>query len=207
MEEWLREFLVLLPAILWAMTIHEFSHGMVAYALGDETPKLTNRLTLNPLSHIDIIGFIALVLVHFGWAKPVLINPANFRRLRGYPGVVLVSVAGPLANIISAFFCALLIKFIPFESITPYISTPLFLMLKYGVIINIGFAVFNLLPIPPLDGSKILEAILPGFLREYYLRIEPYGFLILVILLLSPFVDKVLIPAMNFLLGIILGVI
>ena len=80
-------------------------------------------------------------------------------------------------------------------------------MLKYGVIISIGFAVFNLLPIPPLDGSKILEAILPGFLREYYLRIEPYGFLILVILLLSPFVDKVLIPAMNFLLGIILGVI
>ena len=198
MQDWILNFLIALPGILWAMTIHEFAHGYVAYKLGDYTPKLAGRLTLNPLAHIDILGFIALFLVHFGWAKPVPINPRNFRNVSSWKiGEILVAFAGPFSNFLSAFVFVLFIKYFPLTSLPPSVSEPLFLMLKYAIFINVAFGVFNLLPIPPLDGSKILEALLPPKLWMKYKQIEPYGPIILIILLISPVLNWILVPLVN----------
>ena len=191
------DFLISLPAILWAITIHEFAHAYTAYKLGDPTPKLQGRLTLNPLAHLDPIGFIALLLVKFGWAKPVMVNPRNFKKLGPRWGEVLVALAGPLANFISAFVSALLLKYFPFTSLPPGIAEPLFLMLKYNLFINVAFGVFNLLPIPPLDGSKILEAFLPYDLYKLYKKVEPYGPILLIILIISPLLQWILVPLVN----------
>jgi len=198
LQDWILNFLIALPGILWAMTIHEFAHGYVAYKLGDHTPKLAGRLTLNPLAHIDILGFIALFLVHFGWAKPVPINPRNFRNVSSWKlGEILVAFAGPFSNFLSAFVFVLFIKYFPFTSLPPSVSEPLFLMFKYAILINVAFGVFNLLPIPPLDGSKILETLLPPRLWMKYKQIEPYGPIILIILLISPVLNWILVPLVN----------
>jgi len=191
------DFLIALPAILWAITIHEFAHAYVAYKLGDPTPKLQGRLTLNPLAHLDIIGFIALLLVKFGWAKPVMVNPRNFKKLGPKWGEVLVALAGPMANFLSAFASAILLKYFPFSALPPNIAEPLFLILKYNLFINVAFGVFNLLPIPPLDGSKILEAFLPYELYKAYKKIEPYGPILLIILIISPALKWILVPLVN----------
>ncbi|RUM43485.1 MAG: site-2 protease family protein [Desulfurobacterium sp.] len=206
LQEWLLEFLVMLPAVLWAITIHEFAHGIVAYKLGDPTPRITGRLTLNPLAHLDLIGFLALLLVHFGWAKPVLVNPQNFRKLSRKTAEVLVAFAGPLANFLSAFVSLLLLKYLPFASLPLNISEPLYYMVKYSVLINVAFGVFNLLPIPPLDGSKILEAFLPPKLYYSYKKIEPYGFLILLILIVSPVLKWILLPLVNTIISVMWAV-
>ncbi len=194
MQEWILDLLIALPGILWAMTVHEFAHALVAYRLGDPTPRITGRLTLNPLAHLDVLGFITLLLVHFGWAKPVVINPRNFKKLGPRWGEVLVAVAGPLANFLSAFFLLLFLKYFPITSLPASISEPLFLMAKYAVFINVAFGVFNLLPIPPLDGSKVLEAFLPPGLWETYKRLEPYGPIILIIVIVSPILNWLLVP-------------
>ncbi len=191
------DILIALPAILWAITIHEFAHGFVAYKLGDPTPKLQGRLTLNPIAHLDLLGFIALLLVKFGWAKPVMINPRNFKKLGPRWGEVAVAIAGPMANFISAFVSALLLKYLPFSAMPPSVAEPLFLILKYSLFINVAFGIFNLLPIPPLDGSKILEAFLPYNLYLKYKQIEPYGPIILIILVISPLLNWLLIPLVN----------
>ena len=206
MQEWILDFLVALPAILWAITVHEFAHGLVAYKLGDPTPKITGRLTLNPFAHLDLIGFLALIIVHFGWAKPVMINPKNFRKLGQRAGEVLVAFAGPLANFLSAFASVLVLKYVPFNTLPANISDPLFYIFRYSVFINVAFGVFNLLPIPPLDGSKILEAFLPPGLYYSYKRIEPYGFIILIILIISPLLQWVLVPLVNAVIDIMLAI-
>ncbi len=197
MGSWIIDLIVSLPAILWAITIHEFAHGFVAYKLGDPTPKLQGRLTLNPLAHLDLLGFIALILAHFGWAKPVVINPRNFIKLGPRWGEVLVAFAGPLANFFSAFLSVLLLKYFPFTYLPLSISEPLILVLKYSVFINAAFGVFNLLPIPPLDGSKILEAFLPYNLYLKFKEIEPYGPIILIILVISPVLNWILVPLVS----------
>jgi Zn-dependent protease len=200
-------YLIALPGILWALSVHEFAHGYVAYKLGDPTPKFAGRLTLNPLAHIDIIGFIALFLVHFGWAKPVPVNPRNFVKVSSWrKGEILVSLAGPLANFLSAFLCIVFLEYFPFNSIPSSISEPLFLMVKYSVFINVAFGVFNLIPIPPLDGSKILEAVLPYNLWLEYKKIEPYGPIILIILVISPVINWILLPLVNGLIKLMLFV-
>ncbi len=190
-------FLIALPAVLWAITFHEFSHAFVDYKLGDPTPKLQGRLTLNPIAHLDIIGFLALLLVHFGWAKPVMINPMNYKKVSPELGNMLVAIAGPFANFLSAFLSVILIKLIPFPSLPMGISQPVFLMLEYSVYINVGFAIFNLLPIPPLDGSKVVGFFLPRNLNMELQRLEPYGMIVLILLLISPVIDWVLVPIVN----------
>ncbi len=198
MHDWILNFLIAIPGILWAMSIHEFAHAYVAYKLGDPTPKLAGRLTLNPLAHVDILGFIALFLVHFGWAKPVPINPRNFRNVSSWKlGEILVSFAGPLANFLSAFIFVLLLKYLPFPSLPASVAEPLFYILRDGTFINVAFGVFNLLPVPPLDGSKILEALLPPKLWLKYKQIEPFGPIILIILIISPVLNWILIPLVN----------
>lgn len=161
----MKELLLWLPGVLYAMTIHEFFHGFTALKLGDPTAKYSGRLTLNPLKHIDIFGFIALLIAHIGWAKPVPVNPYYFKNPRRDMGIV--AIAGPLSNIISGILFGILAKlFYSFFTLNIFIKI-LFYIFLYTAFLNFFFAFFNLIPLFPLDGSHILEAILP---YEHYLK-------------------------------------
>jgi len=198
----------LTPPLLLALTVHEFSHGLAAYKLGDPTPKLAGRLTLNPIKHLDPLGTIALFITQaIGWAKPVPINPMYFKN--PWRDMAIVSIAGPLANIILAFVFAIFFHFfnafylaIGGVKITP----PLALMCYLGVKINIGLGVFNLLPIPPLDGSKVVARFLPYSLRADYLRFELIGFLIIIVLAVTGLLSYIIYPVINVLSNLIFGI-
>ncbi len=179
-----------IPGLLIAMVIHEYAHARVAVAMGDPTPRLMGRLTLNPMSHIDPIGMLCMFLVHFGWAKPVSINPYNFRNPR--MGDILVSLAGPVANFVTAFI-AMAVLFSVF-SITGGMTHGAGMVLQLIIIYNIGFGVFNLIPIPPLDGSHVLKGLLPYELAEKMAGLERYSMLILLVFLLSPLPELILRP-------------
>ncbi len=184
-------FLAQLPAILFAISVHEFGHGFVAHLLGDDTAKKSGRLTLDPLKHIDLVGFLVMMVAHFGWAKPVPINPDKFKNKR--IGMFLVSIAGPMCNILLAIVSIYLFdfqrKFIHMYALETMIRH------LYGF--NIMFAVFNLLPIPPLDGSKIVLSILPETLNHYYWKYENVGSIILLLLIMTDKVSLVLEPMYN----------
>lgn len=198
MRETLLWIVLLTPPMLVAVTFHEIAHGLVAYWRGDTTAKDAGRLTLNPLSHLDLVGTLVFVFTRMiGWAKPVPVNPLNMKNPRW--DMVLVSAAGPMANFLIALIFAICYKIIliaPVSSATlvSKVFVPLAMMLKIGVTINIGLAVFNLLPVPPLDGSKILMGILPHRQALAYSRIEPYGFFILMGLILLRITDFVIYP-------------
>ncbi|MFP4213803.1 MAG: site-2 protease family protein [Desulfohalobiaceae bacterium] len=195
----LQQLAILAVPVLMAITFHEVAHGYVAYILGDPTAKNAGRLTLNPIKHLDPIGTIALFLVKVGWAKPVPVNPNYFLNPR--QGMILVSVAGPAANFILAVLFSLL-----FHSLVWFVGTnsgsssasgllqPVLYMAQAGVLVNIGLGVFNLLPVPPLDGSNILAGILPPQLAQSYMQISKYGFIILILLILTGAVQKVVLP-------------
>ena len=182
----IEKYILLVPAILFAMTIHEFAHGSVAYILGDPTAKRYGRLTLNPFSHVDILGFIALFIVHIGWAKPVPIDISQIKKVSPRLGLFLVALAGPMANFISAYVFAKLIPILNLLNIPEFIKLPLHYFFVFGVLLNIGFGIFNLLPLPPLDGYRILESILPDEILIRLQKIEPYSFLILLLILFFP---------------------
>lgn len=191
---------------LVAIILHEYAHGWVAHKLGDPTAKYAGRLTLNPLAHIDPIGTILLPLilvrmgspVVFGWAKPV---PVNFALLR-HPkqDMLWVSLAGIAANIILALFFSLWLNIGVFAA-----NTYGWLFLNYAILINLILAIFNALPIPPLDGSKILVGLLPQDLALYYMRLERFGFLILIVLLWLGFLGRIIRPVV-IILAQLLGV-
>ncbi|MCD6490017.1 MAG: site-2 protease family protein [Thermodesulfobacterium sp.] len=195
----LKIFLFLTPPLLLALTVHEFSHGLVAYMLGDPTPKLADRLTLNPIKHLDFFGTLTLFLTQaIGWAKPVPINPNYFKK--PWRDMALVSVAGPLSNLLLAiifgFFYNLFSNLnLNFQNFA--ISEPLSFMCYLGVKINIGLGIFNLLPIPPLDGSKIIVKFLPLPLRVNYLRLEIFGFFIIIILAITGILYKIIYPVIT----------
>jgi Zn-dependent protease len=177
-------FLVAIP-LLYSIIFHELAHGWVAWKLGDPTAKNAGRLTLSPLSHLDPIGTLMLLFVGFGWAKPVPINLGYIRNTRS--GLVMVSSAGIIANMILAFIAVLL-----FKLLAPAPSGSLGLLLYYMTQINIMLAAFNLIPIPPLDGSKILMGFL-SYRAQYALaRLEPYGFFIIIGLLYLGALDPVI---------------
>lgn len=184
-------FLIIsLPILLVTITIHEFAHALVADMLGDPTPRLAGRLTLNPISHIDPIGLLMLILVRFGWAKPVPINPYNFSDPRR--GSLLVSLAGPLSNFLFAWILAILYRNLPISY--GEIGSAI---ISYTIWINLALAVFNLIPIPPLDGSHILEYFLPAYRYAMMYRLQQYGFLILIFIIL--FASPVLVAVIEFL--------
>jgi len=170
--------IVKIPVLLFAITIHEYAHGRAAFHLGDPTAKLAGRLTWNPIKHLDPLGAICLYLFHFGWAKPVPINPRYFRSVER--DMVLVSLAGPFANFAAAFLSGLLIR----SGIVPY---DFFGILVQMMVLNIGLGIFNLLPIPPLDGSHVLESMLPYSALQGYRRMERYAPLILTAVFLSDY--------------------
>ncbi|MFO7650237.1 MAG: site-2 protease family protein [bacterium] len=169
----LRSLLLSAPAILFGLTIHEFAHGWVAWRLGDPTAKMMGRLTLNPLKHLDPIGTIALFLFRFGWAKPVPIDPSHFRNPTR--DMAISSLAGPAANFATALVSGLLFRLLTALGVTGFGQ----LLLGYFVLFNIILCFFNLIPIPPLDGSRLVYYFLPPNLAAGYARLERYGFLIL----------------------------
>ncbi len=189
--------IAIIPLLL-AIVVHEVAHGWVARQLGDDTAYLMGRLTLNPLKHIDPIGTILVPLVllltvgfAFGWAKPVPVNFNNLRNRRR--DTIFVAAAGPLANLLMAIAWALIAKL---ASLLPdniaMLTSPLILMSMFGMIINAILMVFNLIPIPPTDGGRIVTNLLPSRLGYQLSRIEPYGFLIILALLLSGVIWKLL---------------
>ena len=179
-----------LPGLVIAMTIHEYAHARVADALGDFTPRMQGRLTLNPTAHIDPFGLLMLFLIKFGWAKPVMVNPSNFKNPRRDD--ILVSAAGPLANLITAFV-ALLVMAILFK-LGVHMSTGMRTVFSLILIYNINFAIFNMLPIPPLDGSHILRNLLPYELAVRFQSIERYSFIILIVFLMTPVLGMIFVP-------------
>ncbi len=166
-----------IPSILIASTIHEYAHGLAAFKLGDPTAKAEGRLTLNPLVHIDPIGALAMVLFRFGWSKPVPINEYNFKKRE--LGTAITALAGPLSNMIIATICGL-INWI--FNIDPMSIGGVFLLTF--TTINLALAFFNLIPIPPLDGHKIVRAILPKALRNFWERIEKFQIILLVLFII-----------------------
>lgn len=193
--------------ILIAVTFHELAHGIVADRLGDPTARMAGRLTLNPIKHLDPIGAIVFILTRtIGWARPVPVNPYNFKN--PVQGMLYVSLAGPLSNFAIAIIASFIYKLILSMQSDPLIAekvlVPIALMIRYTVILNIGIGVFNLIPIPPLDGSKILMGLLPPKLRMVYARIEPYGFFILLGLIILRVVDILIFPVVRFLVGLLI---
>ena len=189
-EDFLRTIVFVLPACLIAIIVHEASHGLTSYMLGDPTPKEEGRLSLNPMRHLDFLGTLSLLIFHFGWAKPVNVRPEYYKNKK--LGMFLVALAGPLANFIVAFigvfFLGIVIKTSngEYSRVTEY----LYNLFLYIFIINIGLGVFNLIPIPPLDGSKILGVILPSETYFKIMRYELYLSFFLVLLLCLGILDR-----------------
>lgn len=172
------ELLISVIAVFVCMTVHECSHGLVSYWLGDPTAKKMGRLSLNPLHHLDWLGALCMLVFRFGWAKPVSINPNYYKNFR--VGTVLVSIAGPISNILLAFLTLLIYGIVQiFVTVPDLVLTFVWTM----VFMNLGLAVFNCLPIPPLDGSKVVFALLPEKAYRIVLRYERYGFFVLMILI------------------------
>lgn len=188
------EFIIRSIAVLVAIIPHEMAHGFAAYLCGDETAKNDGRLSLNPLHHLDPIGTICLIFFKFGWAKPVMINPNNFRDRK--KGTFFVAIAGVLTNFILATISVIILKHIHLNEFMQELLLNIFWF-------NIILGVFNLIPIPPLDGSKILFSFLPLKYEYYLIKYERYGYIILLLLIMSSTLDKILVPMVNFMINLI----
>ncbi len=200
-----QQIVILAPPFLFALTIHEYCHGYVASCFGDPTARTMGRLTLNPLKHLDPLGVLAFIIMKIGWAKPVPVDPRYFKN--PMKDMIWVSLAGPGANILTAIASAVLAWLIAL--LTPLLPGallfPLIQMLAASIWINIVLAIFNLLPIPPLDGSKVLVGLLPRRQADLYIKLEPFGFLILLALFYLGILQEILIPVIGFAHNIIAG--
>lgn len=197
------ELLIRIPVLLFSITVHEYAHGRTALWLGDPTAKSMGRLTLNPLPHIDPFGAICLFLFNFGWAKPVPVNTWYFKNVRS--GTILMSISGPATNLAVACLAGLCMRFFPM----PWVG--LQLLFVYLLFMNIGLGLFNLLPIPPLDGSHVMENLLPPKASLKYQSFNRYGpFVLIGIVLLDNFANtgiiaRILIGPMKYLAGLFSG--
>jgi Zn-dependent protease len=203
MNQFITELIILAPPLLFALTLHELAHGFVAFHLGDPTARDAGRLSLNPLKHLDPLGTIAFFFIKIGWAKPVPVNPSYFRNPK--KDMLWVALAGPVTNLVLAIASAILTKGIwALASVLPYsaaaeaILVPINSMLIASVWINLVLCIFNFLPIPPLDGSRILTGILPDHLALSYMKIERFGFVLILVLAFSGILSKVIVPIISF---------
>ena len=191
-----------IPGVLIAITFHEYAHGLAAYKLGDNTAKDEGRLSLNPLAHLDPIGTLMLVFAGFGWGKPVHVDPRNYtRKISMEKGEAIVSLAGPLMNIILAFiftliYCAIY-KFAGAGFLHSTMGSVLMLMIFYTISINVGLGVFNLIPLPPLDGSKIIMPFLPYKAKEWFVNNEQIFYLVFVVLWITGLAGIIISPAIS----------
>ena len=188
------------PALLIAISMHEFAHGYMSYLLGDPTPKMDGRLTLNPFRHLDVWGTLCLLVFHVGWAKPIRVNTRNYKNKRR--DMILVAAAGPLMNFILAFLFMLLYGLIYKFETSGVLLNYLYVLSYYAAQLNVGLGVFNLIPVPPLDGANILAEIVPA-VNRFYSRFRQYGWLILLLLLGT----RVLYVPMEALMSAILSVL
>lgn len=193
----LQEMLLGIPGLVIAMTFHEYAHARAAVSLGDFTPRLMGRLTLNPTAHIDPIGLLMLFLVRFGWAKPVMINPSNFRQPKRDD--ILVSLAGPMMNLFLGFVAFYVMLLINAHRLD--VSQITYTIIQMIFVYNVNFAIFNMLPIPPLDGSHILRNLLPPDLVYRYQSIERYSILIMIVFIATPILSVVLMPLFRLVYG------
>lgn len=193
-----------IPGLLIAITFHEFAHAFAADKLGDDTPKRQGRLTLNPIRHLDPVGSVLLLFAGFGWGRPVEINPRNFNRnISMQKGEAIVSVAGPLMNILLAFVFTIIYFFVyKFAPQSFFVSTPgvvVMLLLQTTIFTNIGLGIFNLIPLPPLDGSKIFMSFLPYNARNWIMNHEQVFYIVFLVIwifglagyIISPVIDAV----------------
>ena len=188
-----------LPGLLIAVTFHEYAHAFVADKLGDDTPRRQGRVTLNPLAHLDPYGTFLMIFAGFGWGKPVEINPINFNRkvsMKG--GSALVSIAGPLMNFILAIICAIIYGILLRTSIV-YSKTGEIIMeiILYTMSMNIGLGVFNLIPLPPLDGSKVLLALLPSRAQDWYENNQHILYIIFLVIWITPIAGQIVTPVIT----------
>ncbi|MCT4663510.1 MAG: site-2 protease family protein [Tissierellales bacterium] len=185
-----------LPALLLALTFHELGHGLASYLLGDPTAKNQGRLTLDPIAHIDPIGFFALLFFKFGWAKPVPIDPRYYKNRK--LGIALTSIAGPMSNFILAVITGLIFRFAYNAQIEFFFSNDImFNFMSSLLIYNISLGLFNLIPIPPLDGSKILASMLPDKLEYKFYQYERYSMVILVLFMYLGVFRTIFSPIVN----------
>ncbi len=208
MESIVQNLIIYAVPILFGLTIHEFAHGLLADRLGDSTPREMGRLTLNPLAHLDLIGTVVFFVTQaFGWAKPIAINPENLKSPRR--DMMWIALAGPFANFALALFCALVYHALNYLVISGifaagWLLVPLQQMLVAGVVVNISLGLINLIPIPPLDGGRILAGILPETASGYLQKIDSYGAIILIVLVLSDSVSFLLFPLLSTLTNLLL---
>lgn len=202
----LRSIIISVPAILFCLTIHEYAHGWVAYRLGDSTAKYAGRLTLNPFKHLDPIGTLSLFLFRLGWAKPVPINPVYFRNPKR--DILLTSLAGPGSNFLAAVGFGAVLHFIyRLQIANAFLINILFMFVYFNIILGI----FNLLPIPPLDGSKIVYYLLPDNMARQYTQVERYGFFILIGIIMLGYLSGfsvlsvIIQPVLNFFTSLIVS--
>lgn len=203
--------IIQLPVLLFSVILHEFAHGWMAERHGDDTARIMGRLTFNPVPHIDLFGTIILPVLAvltgapvFGWAKPVPVNP--YRLNNPHKDMIWVSLAGPVANLILAAVAASGMWLLrEYSVIPPMIAISLYELLKLILVINVILPVFNLFPIPPLDGSKVLMGLLPPNLAYKYSQIEPYGFFIIIIMLYMGIFWRILGPIANIIIHLLSG--
>lgn len=201
------DFLFYIPGLLLALTVHEFAHSWVSSRLGDPTPKLQGRLSFNPLNHIDPIGFIMMIVFRFGWCKPVEINPFYYKNRRR--GMLMVALAGPAANFLTALLVALLYGLLTIILPVSILFNTYLIKVLLGILMyNVNLGLFNLIPIPPLDGSKVLEGLLP--VREsfaYMNFMNRYGLLILLAVMITGAYRYVISPVANLMLNALLAIV
>lgn len=188
------DILVGFVAIAIAISVHEFGHAFAAHLLGDDTAKMNGRMTLNPTAHVDPIGLIMLIIFKFGWAKPVPVNPNNFKNYK--VGNLIVSLAGVFANIITAIICVFINKYINMYAIN--------FIASMTIVYNLSFAAFNLLPIPPLDGWGVISTFIPYKYNEFIYKYENMSYIILLVALFTGAYRIILDPVYNILWSIVL---
>lgn len=212
MHEIIQQIAIMAVPVLMAVTFHEVAHGYMADFFGDHTARDAGRLTLNPLKHLDLFGTAVFFITRIiGWAKPVPINPDNLANPR--QNMLWIAAAGPAANLLLAVISAVIYHLLTFASpslmgplIASKVIIPLTMMVKISVIINLALGFFNLIPVPPLDGGKILSNILPLRSSMLMARIEPFGFVILMLLVFSNAINMFIVPLISFFSQMMIGV-
>ena len=199
----LGDMVLRVAAILICLIIHEVSHGLAAYFLGDPTAKQNHRLSLNPLRHLDLFGTLMMVAVGFGWAKPVPVDPRYFKKPK--QGMAITALAGPVSNFVLAFLSAIAVNALSGAMTVKGQGTVLYTAARFFylmVLLNIGLGIFNLIPFPPLDGSKVVAMFLPDQAYVKWMRLERYGMIVLMVLLFTGVFDSFLYAARTWLMDL-----